>query len=108
MSLAARKCVPCNKGGTPLTREKAQQMLREVPGWEISTDGKWISRKFRFKNFEQALAFVNKVGEVAEAENHHPDIELGWGYANFKLQTHDVDGLHENDFIIASKINRLY
>jgi 4a-hydroxytetrahydrobiopterin dehydratase len=66
-----------------------------------------IRRKFTFRNFAESLAFVNQVAAVAETENHHPDIEFGWGYAVFTLYTHDIGGLHENDFIVAAKINAL-
>ena len=103
--LASKSCVPCQGGAKALSAEEAKSLLKETPGWEISTDGKWLTRKFKFKNFVEAMAFVNKAGEVAEKEQHHPDIDLGWGYANFKLQTHDVGGLHQNDFILAAKIN---
>lgn len=82
-------------------------MLKKVPGWELANGGKAIKRRFEFKNFKQALAFVNKVGEIAEAEDHHPDISFGWGYAEFLLWTHAIGGLHENDFIMASKINAI-
>ena len=82
-------------------------MLKEVPGWELANDGKAIKRRFKFKNFKTALAFVNKAGDIAEAEGHHPDITFGWGYAEFLLWTHAIGGLHENDFIMASKINQL-
>ncbi len=85
---------------------QAKAML-EVPGWELANDGKAIKRRFTFKNFAQALDFVNKAGEIAESEGHHPDISFGWGYADIMLWTHAIGGLHENDFIVASKINAL-
>jgi 4a-hydroxytetrahydrobiopterin dehydratase len=105
--LAQKKCVPC-KGATALTREQTKEMLAQVSGWELSADGKNIRRRFKFNDFMSALAFVTKVGGVAEIEGHHPDIMLGWGYAEFMMWTHDIGGLHENDFIMASKINALY
>ena len=105
--LDQKKCVPCEGGVTPLSREEAQKLLAEVPGWEFAKEGRAISRRFKFKNFKQALAFVNKVGEVAETEGHHPDIGLGWGYAEMLLWTHSIGGLHENDFVMAHKINAL-
>lgn len=104
--LAQKHCVPC-QGQKPLETGEAEALLASIPGWEILPDGKWLARRFRFKNFLEALDFVNRAGAIAEAENHHPDIELGWGYANFRLQTHDVGGLHENDFVLAAKINGL-
>jgi 4a-hydroxytetrahydrobiopterin dehydratase len=91
-----------------LSADKAKSLLGEVPGWELADDGKSISKRYTFSNFMTALAFVTKVAAVAEMENHHPDIKLGWGYAECKMWTHDIGGLHENDFIMASKINILY
>ncbi|MDE3016335.1 MAG: 4a-hydroxytetrahydrobiopterin dehydratase [Pseudomonadota bacterium] len=105
--LDKKKCVPCEGGLSPLTARQAEAMLKEAPGWELVRDGKAIRRRFDFKNFKQALALVNQVGEIAESEGHHPDISFGWGYAEFLLWTHAIGGLHENDFIVASKINRL-
>ncbi len=105
--LSQKKCVPCNKGCEPLSPEKAAELLKQLPGWEFTKEGKAIRRRFSFKNFMQALDFVNSLAPIAEAENHHPDLQLGWGYVECMLWTHDIGGLHENDFIIASKINRL-
>ena len=98
---------PLRGGISPLSAAEAQKLLADVPGWEFAKEGKAIARKFKFKNFKQALAFVNKVGEVAESEGHHPDITFGWGYADIVLQTHSIGGLHENDFIVSSKINNI-
>jgi len=80
-------------------------MLRQTPLWQLVDDGRKIYREFLFNNFLSALAFVNKVGEIAELEQHHPDIEFGWGYARIYIQTHKINGLHENDFILAGKID---
>ena len=107
MSFAAKTCAPAQKGLAPFSREQAETHLAEIPGWEISDDGLWLQRKFSFKNFVEALAFVNKAGVIAEEQGHHPDFMLGWGYAHIKLQTHDVGGLHDNDFIMAAKINAI-
>jgi len=87
--------------------EKARTLVKDIPGWRISDDGKWLVKYYNFKNFVEAIAFVNKAGEVAEAEQHHPDIRLGWGYAEIHLQTHAAGGLHENDFILAAKIEKI-
>lgn len=106
-SLTQKKCVPCEGGLTPLSVDQAKTMLQHIPGWELTQEGKAIKRRFIFKNFKSALAFVNKVGEIAESEGHHPDISFGWGYAECVLLTHAIGGLHENDFIVASKINGL-
>ena len=105
--LDQKKCVPCKGGVSALTPEQISVFLADVPGWQLTREGKAIQRRFSFRNFKAALAFVNKVGEVAEAEGHHPDFTLGWGYAECLMWTHAIGGLHENDFIMASKINMI-
>ncbi len=107
MALTHKQCVPCHGGLKPLDALKARALLQQTPGWDLNADARKISRKFLFKNFADALAFVNRVGAVAEDEQHHPDILLGWGYCNITIQTHAISGLHENDFILAAKINAL-
>ena len=82
-------------------------MLDQVPGWELADSGKRITRCYKRKDFAEALAFVNRIGAVAEEEGHHPDITFGWGYVTVELFTHKIGGLHENDFILAAKINGL-
>ncbi len=105
MGLSQKECVPCKGGIEALGGARAKELLKELSSWQISEDGKWLTKSYKFKNFVQALAFVNKVGDVAEREKHHPDLTLGWGYVGVKLQTHAVGGLHENDFILAAKID---
>jgi 4a-hydroxytetrahydrobiopterin dehydratase len=105
--LVGKSCTPCKGGMPPLTQGEAQSFQPQVPKWELSDKARRIERTFRFKNFGEALAFVQKVGELAEAEAHHPDICFGWGYAKVALQTKKIKGLHENDFIMAAKIDRL-
>lgn len=106
MDLLQQKCVPCEGGVDPMTKMDAVSMRDfHVKDWVIDEEGKHISKKFTFKNFVEALAFVNKVGEIAESEGHHPDIELGWGKVNITLTTHAIGGLSQNDFIVAAKIN---
>jgi 4a-hydroxytetrahydrobiopterin dehydratase len=105
--LAGKSCVPCRGGVPPMPKAEAESYLREASGWALMDDGKRIERKFAFKNFKEALAFVNQVGALAEEEGHHPDITFGWGNATVSLHTHKIKGLHENDFIMAAKINRL-
>lgn len=105
--LASRTCVPCKGGVEPMSRQQAEQHLREVPGWQLDDEGRRISRRFKFRNFQQALAFVQTVGLVAEQQDHHPDIRFGWGYAEVEVHTHKIGGLHENDFILAAKVNQL-
>ena len=107
MSLLLKKCVPCEGGVTALSDEKVQAYMKEIPFWALSECGKSIKRSLKFKDFATALQFTNKVAQIAEEENHHPDIMLGWGYCDITLQTHAIGGLHENDFIVATKINGL-
>jgi 4a-hydroxytetrahydrobiopterin dehydratase len=106
MNLLDQKCVPCEGGVEPMTKMDAESMRDfHVKDWEIAEDAKQISKKFVFKNFKEALEFVNKVGAIAESEGHHPDIELGWGKVAITLTTHAIGGLSQNDFIVAAKIN---
>ncbi len=106
--LASKKCVPCEGGTPPMPRVDAEKMLGEVEGWNLAEDGVLkIQRRFKFEDFKSALRFVNQVGDIAEAEGHHPDISFGWGGATVTLYTHAVSGLSENDFIMAAKINKL-
>ena len=104
--LASKTCVPCREGVPPLAGEELAKLSREVPQWKI-VDGHHIVRSFAFPDFRQALAFVNKVGEIAEEQGHHPDIFLTWGKADVTTWTHKINGLTESDFILAAKIDRL-
>ncbi|HSU26130.1 MAG TPA: 4a-hydroxytetrahydrobiopterin dehydratase [Pyrinomonadaceae bacterium] len=88
-----------------LTREEVNERLKDVAGWTIA-DGK-LTRRFEFKNFAESLGFVNKVGALAEAADHHPDIKFGWGYAEFEITTHDRGGLTDFDFALAREIDRI-
>lgn len=108
MTLAQKKCIPCQGGVPPLTRDKAREYLAQTPGWSLDAEAVRLSRTFKFKNFSQALAFVNSVGAAAEAEGHHPDITFGWGYVTVTFFTHKIKGLHENDFIMAAKVDALH
>ena len=105
--LAEKTCTPCRGGIPPLTREEAEALLAQAPEWGLMDDAHRIERTFRFRNFVEPLAFVQKVGELAESEGHHPDISFGWGYATVSLRTKKIKGLHENDFIMAAKIDPL-
>lgn len=100
-------CTPCNTNTAPLTKEQANEKLRSLSGWELVMDGKAISRRFVFKDFAQGVAFVNKIAPIADAEDHHPDLKLGWGYVECMFWTHSIGGLHENDFIMAQKVSAL-
>jgi 4a-hydroxytetrahydrobiopterin dehydratase len=105
-ALTEKTCVPCQGGVPPLAEDDAQKFLAQTPGWELR-EGKQIERTYKFKNFREALGFVDRVGGLAEEEGHHPDITFGWGYATISLHTHKIKGLHENDFIMAAKIDQL-
>jgi 4a-hydroxytetrahydrobiopterin dehydratase len=105
--LAKRACEACTKDMPALAASEAKGMMDQLPDWRLSEDAKRISRRFAFKNFKQALAFVNALAELAEAEFHHPDITLGWGYAGVTFTTHSIDGLHLNDFIMAARADTL-
>ena len=104
--LADKKCVPCRGGVPPLRGKELDRLHVDVPKWTV-TNEHHLHREFRFPDFKQALEFVNRVGEVAEAEGHHPDILLTWGKVELTLWTHKIDGLTESDFIMAAKIDRL-
>lgn len=106
-ALAAKTCTPCQGGVPPMSREEAEAAMKAVPGWSLMDDGKRIERTWRFKDFAEAYALVRKASELAEAEGHHPDITFGWGYCTVSLYTHKIKGLHENDFIMAAKIDQL-
>jgi 4a-hydroxytetrahydrobiopterin dehydratase len=104
-TLAAKTCTPCKGGIPPLALQDAERLHAEVPQWDLRDGGLRIERTFKFRNFGEALNFVQRVGELAETEGHHPDISFGWGYATVQLQTKKIKGLHENDFILAAKID---
>ena len=107
-TLAEKTCTPCRGGIPPLTRDEAQRFQAQAPNWELGDNVHRIQRTFRFRNFREALAFVQEVGELAETEGHHPDISFGWGYVTVFLSTKKIKGLHENDFIMATKIDGLF
>jgi 4a-hydroxytetrahydrobiopterin dehydratase len=104
--LTEKSCVPCRGGVPPLAEDEARQLLAQTPGWDLR-DGRRIERTFKFRSFRDALAFVAQVGGLAEEEGHHPDITFGWGYATISFHTHKIGGLHENDFIMAAKVDQL-
>lgn len=104
--LLTKRCRPCEQGTPPLRGLELATLAAEVPGWRI-VDDHHLTREFRFPDFLSALQFVNRAGELAEREQHHPDIFLTWGKARFEIWTHSVGGLSENDFILAAKIDAL-
>jgi 4a-hydroxytetrahydrobiopterin dehydratase len=105
--LASQTCVPCRGGVPPMKGRELQRILQLVPEWK-AVDEHHITRAFTFPDFKQALDFVNRVGEVAEHQGHHPDILLTWGKAEITMWTHKIDGLTHSDFIMAAKIDQLY
>jgi 4a-hydroxytetrahydrobiopterin dehydratase len=100
--LAAKRCVPCAKGTPPLGGAELRRLFEQLEGWSLA-DEQRLEKEYRFPDFRTALAFVNRVGEVAEAEGHHPDFFLTWGRVKITLWTHSIGGLSENDFILAAK-----
>ena len=109
-NLAAGKCVACRGGEPTLTDAEIEDLLPQVNGWQVrEVDGmKRLEKVFKFKNFAQALEFTNKVGGIAEEENHHPLIITEWGRVTLQWWTHAIKGLHKNDFIMAAKADELY
>ena len=105
--IAQKTCTPCKGGVQPMTGAESAAMLRQTPEWQLIDDGRRIMRDFKFKDFTTAFEFVKLVSDLAESEGHHPDITFGWGYVTVSLQTHKINGLHENDFIMAAKIDEL-
>ncbi len=107
-SLAAKNCAPCAGGVEPLKSDAIRQLLCELDnGWQV-IDEQHLEKQYKFKDFTQALQFVNKVGQLAEQQGHHPDIYLAWGRVKLTIWTHKIKGLHRNDFILAAKADGLY
>lgn len=109
-NLTHLKCTACRGDDPPLADDRIAQLMVQVPGWDlVEQDGiKRLEHSFKFRNFAQALAFTNRVGQLAEAEGHHPVIELTWGRVAVTWWTHKIKGLHQNDFIMAAKTSEQY
>jgi len=108
--LINKKCLPCEGGILPFDISEIHKYQRKVDGWDVSKNEKkifFLEKNFIFKNFINSQQFINKVGEISEAEGHHPDISFGWGYAKIIITTHAIEGLSENDFILAAKIDQI-
>ena len=108
--LSKKKCVACDGNIPPLDISEIHKYIKKVDGWDVKSDDKksfYLIKEFKFKNFRESQKFVNKVGEIAETENHHPDIHFGWGYCKVKIFTHAIKGLAESDFILAAKIDKI-
>jgi len=104
--LSSKQCVPCRGGVPPLTADEIKPLLNQLQGWEVANEHH-LRKVYRFSNFREALGFVNKVGELAEEQGHHPDICFGWGQAEITIWTHKIDGLTESDFILAAKVDEI-
>ena len=105
--LASKSCVPCRGGVAPLSPEEARGLSAAAPGWRLEENATRLTHRFEFQDFVEAMKFVNRVADVAEREGHHPDIAIHWNKVDLTLWTHKIGGLHENDFIVAAKVNRL-
>ena len=107
--LTDKKCVPCEGGVAAFDISEIQEYQKKVDGWDIVKNEKniyFLEKRFNFKNFLDSQDFVNFVGKISEEEGHHPDILYGWGYAKIVITTHAIEGLSENDFILAAKIDK--
>jgi 4a-hydroxytetrahydrobiopterin dehydratase len=104
--LAERQCVPCRGGVPPLEGAEIEKLLGQLADWQV-VNAHHLLKTFGFKDFRQSLEFVNRIGELAEEQGHHPDICFGWGKAEITIWTHKIDGLTESDFVLAAKIDQL-
>src|SRR2546428_12537518 len=104
--LASKNCVPCRGGVPPLKGPELATLAKQVEGWSVP-DEHHLTKAYKFPDFRTALEFVNRVGALAEAQGHHPDLYLAWGKVEVKIWTHKIDGLTESDFILAAKIDQL-
>lgn len=106
--LTEKRCKPCEGGVAPLSRTQAQALMQQLQSqWKLADDGKSLHCEWKFKNFYHAMSFVNAAAHIANAEDHHPDLEVGYGYCRMKYSTHAIGGLSENDFICAAKVDAL-
>ena len=108
--LADKKCIPCEGGIPSFDLKEIHKYLKKVDGWDVKSDDNktyYLLKEFKFENFRESQKFVNDVGNIAENEAHHPDIWFGWGYAKIKIFTHAINGLHESDFVLAAKIDKV-
>ena len=103
----AKQCEPCRGGLPPLSRQEALWLLADLRDWQLLEEPVRIEKSYRFADFAAAQSFAVAVGGLAEAEGHHPDIRYGWGYCAVAFRTHEIDGLHRNDFIMAAQVDRL-
>ena len=108
--LSNKKCIPCKGDIPPFDKSEIHKYLKKIDGWDVKSNkdqSYYLFKEFTFENFKLSQNFVNKVGDIAEKENHHPDISFGWGYCKIKIFTHAIKGLAESDFILAAKIDKI-
>ena len=108
--LLSKKCVPCEGGILPFDISEIHKYQKKVDGWNINENAErifFLEKTFKFKNFKDSQDFINIIGKISEEEGHHPDITFGWGYAKITITTHAIEGLSENDFILAAKIDKI-
>ena len=108
--LSSKKCVPCQGNIPPFDQSEIHKYLKKIDGWDVKSNQDksfYLIKEFTFENFFESQSFVNKIGDIAEKENHHPDISFGWGYCKVKIFTHAIKGLAESDFILAAKIDKI-
>ena len=109
MELCTKSCIPCKGGETPYTKEQAMAMIPRIhPDWELVDQAAKITRRFTFKDFKTAMAMAVTVGDIAESQWHHPDMEIGWGRLVVTITTHKIKGLVESDFIFAAKVDKAF
>ena len=106
--LQQKRCIPCEGGIEALTADKVSNLLQEIPGWETNGSSDEIIRIFAFTNYYQTMAFVNAIAWMAHQENHHPNLEVSYNQCKVRYSTHAINGLSENDFICAAKVNDLF
>ena len=110
MNLSEKKCVPCRGDTPPFSKEQIDEYLKYLNDWKVQINEQksfYLSKVYKFSDFEKSLGFVNKVSNIAEVEGHHPDLKFGWGYAEVNIFTHAINGLSLSDFILASKIDMI-
>ncbi|HAE39064.1 MAG TPA: pterin-4-alpha-carbinolamine dehydratase [Candidatus Riflebacteria bacterium] len=101
------KCLPCSSDFKPLARGKCEEYLVALPGWELADEARAIEKKYAFKNFAAAMNFAVKAGDLAEQMGHHPVLTVGWGFCRVRFKTSKINGLHENDFVMAAQVEKL-
>lgn len=103
--LVQKRCKPCEGGVAPMGVSQAKEYLAALPEWTLGEDGRSIRKEYKFKNFKEVIAFFNRIAQIAENENHHPDLRIGYSRVGVELSTHAIKGLSENDFILAAKFD---